>query len=170
MDWIETEPRIDKSRVAVVGHSRGGKTALLAGATDRRFAMAVSNCSGCCGAKMHRYTGRRVESIEMIVKACPDWFCPSFAQWRGKDREVPFDQHWLIASIAPNLVYVNSAEGDLWAGPPGERRAAELAGPAWDVYGKKNGVRAYCRQGQHDLTAEDWSRFMDFADEHGWRK
>ena len=170
MDWIETEPRIDKSRVAVVGHSRGGKTALLAGATDRRFAMSVSNCSGCCGAKMHRYTGRRVESIEMIVKACPYWFCPSFAQWRGKDREVPFDQHWLIASIAPNLVYVNSAEGDLWAGPPGERRAAELAGPAWDVYGKKNGVRAYCRQGQHDLTAEDWSRFMDFADEHGWRK
>ena len=170
MDWIETEPRIDKSRVAVVGHSRGGKTALLAGATDRRFAMTVSNCSGCCGAKLHRHTGRRVESIDMIAKACPFWFCPSFVKWRGKDCEVPFDQHWLIAAIAPNLVYVNSAEGDPWAGPPGERRAAELAEPAWEVYGKTGCVRAYCRQGVHDLTSEDWGRFMDFADEHGWRK
>ena len=169
MDWIETVPSIDKSHVAVVGHSRGGKTALLAGATDRRFAMAVSNCSGCCGAKLHRHMGRKVETIEMITKAAGYWFCPSFAQWRGKDREVPFDQHWLIASIAPNLVYVNSAEGDVWAGPPGERRAAELAEPAWAVYGKKGCVRAHCRPGIHDLTLDDWNRFMDFAGEHGWR-
>ncbi len=170
MDWIETEPSIDKTRVAVVGHSRGGKTALLAGATDRRFAMTVSNCSGCSGAKLHRFTGKRVESIEMITKAAGYWFCSSYAQWSGKDREVPFDQHWLIAAIAPNLVYVNSAELDVWAGPKGERYAAGLAEPAWGVYGKEGCVRTHCRPGEHNLILDDWNRFMDFADEHGWRK
>lgn len=169
MDWIETEPSIDKDHVAVVGHSRGGKTALLAGATDRRFAMAVSNCSGCSGAKMHRHVGPRVELIDRIYAACPFWFCPNFANWRGKDTEVPFDQHWLVAQMAPRLVYVNSAEGDPWAGPKGEKTSVDLAEPAWAVY-DRNGCTAYhCRAGIHDLKLEDWNRFMDFTDAHGWR-
>lgn len=185
MDWIETEPLIDGAHVAVAGHSRGGKTALWAGATDRRFAMVCSNNSGCGGMKLNHIRLPRSESIAKITQSFPHWFCRNFSKYRGKERTMPFDQHQLAALIAPRLLAVAVATEDHWSGQAGQWHACRLAGPAWELYGKKGlaadeppapgaarqeGCISYhVRQGVHDLTPHDWERYLDFADLHGWR-
>ena len=184
VDWIETEPLLDAKRVGVVGLSRNGKTALLAGATDTRFAMTVSCCSGMGGAKLNHLACEGSENVEKIMAPAWRWFCPDFAKWIGKDRQMPFDQHWMLALMAPRLLYVSSASEDAWAGPRGEFASAVLATPAWNLYGKAGlvqhgfpkpdealpagNVGYHLRPGFHDITPYDWQRYLDFADGHGW--
>ena len=184
MDWIETEPLIDAKHVAVLGHSRGGKTALWCGAQDTRFALTISNDSGCGGAKLHRMDLPKSESIAVINKRLGYWFCEKFKDYSGNKDKLPLDQHMLIALMAPRLVYVASASKDDWAGQPGEFRSCVLASPAWKLYGLKGldenifpkpdspiqrgAVGYHLRSGKHNLTEYDWHRYMDFADKH-WR-
>ena len=184
MDWIETEPLIDRTRVAVVGHSRGGKTALWCGASDTRFALTISNDSGCGGAKLNRMDLPLSEHIARINKGFPHWFCENFKPYGDNEAALPLDQHMLIALIAPRLAYVASASLDDWAGQPGEFRSCVLATPVWQLYGKKGLVGEtfpaadaplqegcvgyHLRTGKHDLALYDWERYMDFADRH-WR-
>jgi hypothetical protein len=184
LDWMETEPLIDAKRVASVGLSRNGKTALVAGAFDERFAMAVSCCSGCSGAKLNHMALWESEHIKDILIA-EKWFCPNYKSYLGKDRaEMPFDQHFLLSLLAPRLVYVSSATEDAWAGPRGEFAALELASPVWKLYGMTGliahgfpkpdvplvgGHAGYhLRTGFHDITRYDWQCYMDFAERHGW--
>ena len=186
MDWIETEPRIRRDRVAVVGHSRGGKTALWCAATDPRFAMAVSNCSGCGGAKLNRVRLPQSESIADLVRGFPHWFCGAYARWAGRDRTLPFDQHQLLALVAPRLLYVSSATLDPWAGQPGEFLAAQAASAAWRALGSEgipadavfplpgkrvSGGRVgyHVRPGYHTIERSDWDHWIDFAEENGWQ-
>lgn len=180
MDWIETEPRIDSQRVAIIGHSRGGKTALWAGATDQRFALTISNNSGRGGARLNRMELPNSEGLERINQAFPHWFCDNYKKFGDDSHALPIDQHELIALLAPRLVYVASATDDAWAGPRGEFESCVLASPAWELYGKKgvvaeafpapdtplqNGCIGYhLRTGKHDLTLYDWQRYMDFFD------
>ena len=168
MDWIETEPLIDASRVAVVGHSRCGKAALVAGVTDRRFALAVANGSGCGGAKLNHTDLPKSEHVRNVYHAAPYWFCRNFAKYSDKDTEMPFDQHQLISLIAPRLVYVASGSEDHWAGPEAERLGVELARPAWGERGALD-VGYHAHEGRHSLSLVDWNKFMDFTDAHGWR-
>lgn len=186
LDWMETEPLIDAKHVGVVGHSRGGKTAIWAGVTDKRFAMVCSNNSGCSGAKLNHIRLPKSESIGRILKNFPYWFCGNYRKYAGREMEMDFDQHELLALIAPRLLCVTSATEDDWAGQRGEWWAAKLASPAWKLYGKKGlaadlypspespqqeGCISYhLRTGKHFLAPYDWHRFMDFADRHGWRK
>ena len=185
MDWIETQPGIDAQHVGVVGLSRNGKTALLAGVTDERFAMAVSCCSGCGGAKLNHIHCEGSETIKQIMGPASRWFCPAFAEYIGKDKAMPFDQHQYLALLAPRLLYVSSATEDAWAGPRGEFASARLASPAWELYGKSGlvehgfpkpdhplhagNVGYHVRSGLHDITRYDWECYLDFADGHGWR-
>ena len=185
MDWIETEPSLDAARVAVVGHSRGGKTSLWAAAADTRFAMACVNDSGCCGAKLNHVAVPCSETIQQDNNNNPHWFSRAFRRFNGRDAHLPYDQHWIAALVAPRLLYIASASHDLPAGPWGEFLTARHASPAWALYGKKGLVEnhPYCigvpfqegnvayhlREGRHDLTLEDWNNYMDFADRHGWR-
>ncbi|MBR0057391.1 MAG: acetylxylan esterase [Kiritimatiellae bacterium] len=178
MDWIETEPRIDARRVMVAGHSRGGKTALWCAANDTRFAMAVSNCSGCVGAKLNRAWLPRAEDIAAITKTFPHWFCENFSQFAGRDRELPFDQHQLLALIAPRRLYVSSATLDAWAGQPGEFLSLLLASEAWRAGGRAalppdtpfpppdtpvfgDGVAYHIRSGIHTIESSDWDHWLD---------
>jgi len=186
MDWIETEPLIDAKRVGVVGHSRGGKCALVAGVTDTRFAMVCSNDSGCSGAKLNHIDLKASEHIAQINAMFPDWFCTVYKGWANREMEMPFDQHQWLALVAPRLLAVGSAAKDVWAGPPGEFAAAKFASPAWELYGRKGLVAAdgfpsvdtplqegsvsyHLREGVHYLTEWDWDRYMDFADRNGWK-
>ena len=186
MDWIETEKALDPTRVAVVGHSRGGKTALWTGATDKRFALACSNDSGCSGAKLNHIDLPASEHIAQITKHFHYWFCTNYLSCAGRDDKLDFDQHELVALMAPRLVAIASATEDAWAGPCGEWWSARLASPAWEVYGLRGLVgdtwpKAECpqqggsisyhmRTGPHALTPYDWKCYMDFADLNGWRR
>jgi len=178
LDALEDRPEVDARRVAVVGHSRGGKTALWAAANDPRFAMAVSNNSGCSGAALTR--GGQGETIAQINDAFPHWFSGNYRRYSGDFSRLPIDQHQLLALIAPRLIYVASAVGDTWADPQSEFLATLAAGEAWPnsledaipwahhvilnspVHAPRVGY--HLRSGGHGLMVVDWFNFLDFAD------
>ena len=165
LDWLGTVPEADAGRVAVIGHSRLGKTSLWAAAGDTRFAMAVSNSSGCGGAALSRRAYG--ETVQAITRYFPHWFCGNFFKYARNEDALPFDQHELLALIAPRPLYVASAEDDHWADPEGERLSLEAAREVYDFLGAAPGATGYhMRRGDHELTREDWSHYLDFADRH----
>jgi hypothetical protein len=183
LDYFETDRRVDAKRVALVGHSRGGKAALWAGAEDERFGMVVSNESGEGGAALSRRNFG--ETVARITESFPRWFAANYRAFAGREASLPVDQHMLLALIAPRALYVTSADEDLWSDPRGEFLSLVHASPVYALWREPSfgademppldrplvrGRRAYhVRSGAHDLTLFDWERFVDFADTV-WRR
>lgn len=176
-DYLEKEKQIDKNRMVVLGHSRLGKTSLWAGVQDKRFKVVISNDSGCGGAAMaKRVVG---ENVARITASFPHWFCPAFNKYSENEAALPFDQHELLALVAPRYVYVASAEDDSWADPKGEYLSAYYAGQVYQLYGMQGlpsaeqppihqpqhfDVGYHIRAGKHDVTEYDWKCYLDFCD------
>jgi hypothetical protein len=179
MDYFETDQDIARDRVAVIGHSRGGKTALWAGAQDERFGLVISNDSGCTGASLSRRVFNGRESVARINKNFPHWFCETYKTYADREAALPVDQHLLIALIAPRAVAVASASQDRNADPRGEFLSIVAAEPVYRLFGRGLGtdrmpaiggvihgdaVHYHLRQGPHNLVLLDWQAYLDFAD------
>lgn len=175
MDYLESREDIDCTRACVSGHSRLGKTALWCGAQDERFAMVISNCSGCSGAAITR--DKVGEDVDTIARVFPYWFCGNYQAWRCREKEMPFDQHMLLALVAPRKLYVASAEEDTWADPESEFLCCVTASEAWtaqravglitpDAMPELNaplhegGICYHVRTGSHYHSRTDWIYHM----------
>jgi hypothetical protein len=189
MDYLVTVPEIDPAHIAVVGHSRNGKTALVAGAFDPRIAMVIPSQAGCGGTAPSRVSaalaapqanGRpTVETVARINTAFPHWFCANFKQFNEATDRLPFDQHELIALCAPRPVLVSAATLDLWANPDGQFANLQAADPVYRlVAGDGLGATEkpeplhlvssrlgyFLRPGKHEMSEPDWNAWLDYAD------
>jgi hypothetical protein len=177
VDYLITDPNLDRTRIAVVGHSRLGKTALLAAALDERIAMAIPLQAGCGGTAPSR--GKIGESVKQINDHFPHWFNTTFKEFNNSPDRLPFDQNCLVALVAPRPVLFANATEDTWANPQGQFQVLLAADPVYRLLGaeglavnqipESNKLIAsrlgyYIRPGKHSMTRGDWKIFLDFAD------
>jgi hypothetical protein len=178
LDYLVTDKDVSHDKVAVVGHSRAGKTALWAGAADTRFAMVISNESGAGGAALARR--RFGETVARLNSAFPHWFCSNYKKFSNNEDSLPLDMHMLLALVAPRALYVDCADEDLWGDPNGSYMSLYNAVPVFKLLGVNSDIPEsmpplnkqiisgrvgfHIRDGAHNLLLKDWNWFMDFAD------
>ncbi len=179
VDYLLTEPDLDKSKIAVVGHSRLGKAAIVAGAFDERIALVIPLQAGCGGTAPSR--GKIGESVQQINDRFPHWFCDEFKTFNTQTDRLPFDQNGLMALIAPRPILLSNAVDDQWANPSGQFEALKAAEGVYRLLGT-DGLKAdkmpevgvlvdstqgyFIRPGKHSMGREDWQAFWKFADKH----
>lgn len=179
VDYLESDRDVDRERIAVVGHSRLGKTALVAAAFDERIALAIPSQAGCGGTAPSR--GKIGESVKRINDSFPHWFCANFKQFNTQPERLPFDQNGLVALVAPRPVLFCNAEEDTWANPDGQFQVLQAADPVYRFLGVE-GLEAkerpqlnqlldsrlgyFIRPGKHSMSRVDWKAYLDFADKH----
>lgn len=166
IDALAEMAACDRQRMAVVGHSRGGKTTLLAGATDPRIALTGVNNSGCGGAGSYLYLAPGAETLERMMKIFPEWLGPEMAAYEGRIGQLPFDQHFLKALVAPRALLTTEALADVGANPEGTWQTHRAAREVYRWLGVEDRLGIVYRPGGHAHSLEDWRTFLDFAD---WR-
>ncbi len=185
MDYLQRDPLVDGAHVAVTGHSRLGKAADWAAAQDSRFAALLSTESGHGGQSIQRRA--LGETVAHLEHSFPEWFCPAYAQWVGRDAEIAADGNLLLSLNAPRPLYVASAVEDEWSDPKGEFLSAQSASRVYEMLGEPallpdaqmpaidqaigltSDVAYHVRAGLHDVTLFDWEHYLDFLDDHWGR-
>ncbi|MBW6457125.1 MAG: acetylxylan esterase, partial [Trueperaceae bacterium] len=160
VDLLRDRPEVDPARIAVTGFSRGGKAALLAGASDERIALLHAHASGAGGAAPYRVLGEGAETLG-VARAFPTWFGPRLRGYLGREAELPFDQHALLAAVAPRALLLTCGADDRWANPAGTLAAARAAGEAYRLLGAPDALRVALRAGGHAHTPADWQLLLD---------
>lgn len=179
VDYLVTQKDLDGRRIAVMGHSRLGKAAMLAGAFDERIALVIPLQAGCGGTAPSR--GKVGESVKQINDHFPHWFAGAFKEFNTQPDKLPFDQNCLVALAAPRPVLFANAVEDQWANPEGQFQVLRAADPVYRFLGA-GGLDAdhmpepghlvastlgyYIRPGVHSMTRGDWKIFLDFADKN----
>lgn len=179
VDYLQQDKDIDKARIACVGHSRHGKTALLAAAFDERIGLVIPLQAGCGGTAPSR--GTVGESVKQINDRFPHWFDTTFKAFNEHTDRLPFDQHCLIALCAPRPVLLSNATEDQWANPAGQFEMLKAAEPVYRLLGAEgcaaekmpeigdlvnSNLGYWIRPGKHSMTRADWETFLRFADKH----
>ncbi len=180
LDFLENYSFVNSNRVAVIGHSRGGKAALLAGATDERFYYVISSCAGNSGDALSRYdeTVEVGETIKNITDSFPYWFCENYKKYAENERNLPFDQHDLLSLIAPRHLSIGSASNDSWANPERQLLSAKFATQIYHTYGVEGliipenfesntlygdgNITFHQREGEHGLEKSDWEKYISY--------
>ncbi|MGV6800868.1 MAG: alpha/beta hydrolase family protein [bacterium] len=177
LDVLQSDDRIDPNRIVTYGHSRYGKSALLAAAFDKRFAASIAHQSGTGGASLSK--DKAGETVTKITNSYPHWFAQRYKDYAGHEKDMPLDQHFLLSLMAPRPIFLGNARRDVWSDPNGAFRAAMGANPAYHLY-ERDGLTArklnqydvtadivyYLRPGTHGVTEEDWPAFLEFMDAH----
>lgn len=193
MDYAEKQDCLDLNRSAILGHSRLGKTALVTGMLDERFRFVFSNDAGCAGDSIAKgsigqlgitgRTGNPGETVEFINRTFPYWFCGNYKKIGEKGYSDEFDQHFLLATVAPRHVYVASASMDDWADPDSQFLCCAAASPAYEKLGlvgfvhhekipevgdayHEGMIGYHMRYGNHFLSRHDWQRYMEYMELH----
>jgi hypothetical protein len=168
VDYLESRSDVRLDKLGIVGHSRGGKMALLAGALDERFALVAPNGSGAGGAGSFVNEDGKCETLELITRKerFGYWFHSRLRWFVGRQHQLPFDQHFVKALVAPRALICTEARGDLWANPNGTFLTSVAAKSAFDLFDVETRNGIHYRDGKHDFTAEDWNAILDFADWH----
>ncbi len=180
IDYLETNRDVDARRLAVEGHSRYGKTALVAAAFEPRWAVAWASCSGEGGAKLDRHDYG--ESVDIVASSGEyHWMAGNFLKYAGHWGALPVDQHELIALVAPRPLLVTGGTQDPWPDPVGMFQACVAAGPVYRLLGRHDLGRTtmpapdeqvisgdlafrYHTGGHFDVL--DWPTFLEFADRY----
>ncbi len=165
VDLLAGLPFIDQARIAVTGHSRGGKTTLVAGATDDRITLVNDNASCAGGSAVFRYVGNGGETLD-IINAYPSWFGTGLKPYLGREGDLPFDQHCLLAAIAPRPLLLTYAGDDRWSNPEGMVQCAWASGEVYRFLGCPENLAFHLRPGAHSHSLEDWKVLLDFI---GWK-
>lgn len=165
VDYLETIPEIDTRRIVITGHSRCGKAALLAGALDERIAIVAPHSSGAGGSGSFRQPQPGAETLAAITdpKRFHYWFHPRLREFAGDEARLPFDQHYLMALVAPRHLYTMETRDDHWSNPQGALRMVEAARPVFQLLGVPTHAVTYMRPGGHDTTMDDWRALLDYA-------
>jgi hypothetical protein len=181
LDYFETDKSVDAKQVGLEGHSRFGKTALVAMAYDPRFAVAFISSSGTGGAKLYRHVfGEQLENLAATGEY--HWMAGNFLKYAGPltPGDLPVDSHELIALCAPRPVFISGGaqEGDGWADSRGMFLGAAAAGPVYRLLGKKDlgtqefppietaltaGDLAFRQHSGRHTPGPNWPIFLDFA-------
>ena len=165
VDFLVTQKEVHKDKIAITGHSRGGKAVLLAGATDERIALTNPNNSGTGGAGSYRFQGKESEPLRNIVKNFPTWFSPKLKEYAERENDLPFDQHSLKALVAPRALLTTEALADSHANPSGTWLTHRAAREVYTFLGKPEQIAISFRAGGHEHGAEGFATLLDFADE-----
>jgi hypothetical protein len=164
VDALQSLETADAGRIAIVGHSRGGKASLLAGATDERIALTSANGSGAGGAGCYRCQGPNSEHLSDSLRAFPYWYGPKLGDYLGRETELPFDQHYLKSAVAPRALLTTEALGDLWANPSGTWQTHLATREVYRFLGVESNLAIHYREGEHEHSEDDWQCFLDFME------